>query len=163
MFDLYQEVTTLSGVLIAVGIVGTVVPVLPGPLLIASAVALWAFVAQSVVGWVTLAVVLGFLATGQVVKYLTAGRHMTASGVPRRSLVIAGLAAIPGFFIVPVVGLVLFFVAALYLAERARLGRGPGARRSTVRALQAVGLAILVELLASLLAAATWLVAVLTS
>ncbi|MFZ5872179.1 MAG: DUF456 domain-containing protein [Actinomycetota bacterium] len=160
MFDLGPELELLCGLAIALGIVGTVVPVLPGAVLIGGSVLVWALlVAQSAAGWVTLAVVVALLAAGQVVKYYTAGRHLTASGVPRRSLVLAGLAAIAGFFVVPVVGLVLFFVGALYLAERARLGPGPGARRSTVTALKAVGVAILVELTAALLAGTVWLVA----
>jgi hypothetical protein len=58
---------------------------------------------------------------------------------------------------------VLFFVVALYLAERVRLGAGPGARYSTVAALKAVGLAILVELAAALLSGLTWFVVVLTT
>ena len=163
MSGLAEDVTVVVGVAIALGVVGTVVPVLPGPLLIAGSVLVWALVVQTGLAWVTLAVVAALLATGQVVKYYTAGRRLTSSGVPRRSLVIAGLAAIVGFFVLPVVGLVLFFVGALYLAERVRLGPGPGARRSSVTAIQAVGLAILVELLAALLSAGAWVAAVLNS
>lgn len=157
-----DQLEVIVGLAILVGIVGTVVPVLPGGVLIGGAVLVWAaLVAQSTAGWVTLAVVLVLLGAGQVVKYYTAGRHMTSSGVPRRSLVVAGLAGIVGFFVVPVIGLVIFFVAALYLAERLRQGPGPGARRSSVAALQAVGLAIVVELAAALLSGVVWLVAAL--
>lgn len=157
-----EDLTLVCGLVILVGVVGTVVPVLPGGVLIAGAVLVWAAVVQTTAAWLTLAVVVVLLAAGQVVKYLTAGRHMIASGVPRRSLVLAGLAGIVGFFAIPLVGLVIFFVGALYLAERARVGPGP-ARRSTVVALKAVGLAILVELSAALLAAGTWLIVVLRS
>jgi uncharacterized protein YqgC (DUF456 family) len=150
------DITWICGLAIAVGVVGTVVPVLPGGLLIAGAVLVWALVVAEPVAWVTLVVVLVLLGLGQVVKYYTAGRHMTASGVPRRSLVVAGLVGIVGFFVVPVIGLVLGFVAGLYGAERVRVGRGPTARRSTATALKAVGLAILVELAAALLSAAAW-------
>jgi uncharacterized protein YqgC (DUF456 family) len=156
-----EDLTVICGVAILLGVVGTVVPVLPGGLLIAGAVLVWALVVQSAAGWAVLAVVLALLGLGQVVKYLTAGRHMTASGVPRRSLVTAGLTGIVGFFVIPVVGLVIGFVGGLFAAERVRLGPGPGARRSSVTALKAVGLAILVELAAALLSAATWLAAVL--
>lgn len=154
MSGLATDVTWICGLAIAVGVVGTVVPVLPGGLLIAGAVLLWALVVTEPLAWVTLVVVLVLLGVGQVVKYYTAGRHLSASGVPRRSLVVAGLAGIVGFFAVPVVGLVLGFVVGLYVAERVRVGRG--ARRSTVTALKAVGLAILVELAAALLSAAAW-------
>ena len=163
MSGLGEDLTVIAGVVIALGVIGTVVPVLPGALLILGAVLVWALVVQTPAAWIALAVVAALLGAGQVVKYYTAGRRLTSAGVPRRSLVIAGLAAIVGFFVVPVVGLVLFFVVALYLAERVRLGPGPGARRSSITALQAVGLAILVELLAALLSAAAWVVAVVNS
>jgi uncharacterized protein YqgC (DUF456 family) len=161
MEALLEDVTVICGLAIAVGVIGTVLPVLPGALLIGGAVAVWALVAQTTAGWLVLGAVLVLLAVGQVLKYLTAGRTMTSSGVPRRSLIIAGLAGIVGFFVIPVVGLAIGFVGALYLAERARLGAGPGSRRSTVVALKAVGIAIAVELTSALLAAVTWLLAVL--
>lgn len=156
-----EDLTVLVGVAILVGIVGTVVPVLPGSLLVGASVLVWALVVQTGAAWAAFAVVVALLTVGQVAKYYTAGRRMTSSGVPRRSLVLAGLAAIVGFFVVPVVGLVIFFVGGLYLAERARLGPGPGARRSSVTALQAVGIAILVELSAAMLSGLVWLVTVL--
>jgi uncharacterized protein YqgC (DUF456 family) len=161
MEALVEDITLVCGLAIALGVVGTVLPVLPGPLLIGGAVAIWAVVAQTAAAWWVLAAVVLLLAAGQVLKYLTAGRSMTASGVPRRSLVVAGLLGIVGFFVLPVVGLPVGFVGGLYLAERARVGPGPGSRRSTTVALKAVGIAILVELTSALLAAGTWFVAVL--
>ena len=53
-----------------------------------------------------------------------------------------------------------YFVAGIYLVERVRLGNHRSAWPSTVHALKAVGLAILIELFAGLLIATTWLVAV---
>jgi hypothetical protein len=60
-----------------------------------------------------------------------------------------------GFFVVPVVGLVLGFVLGIWLAERARLGAGR-AWPSTKQALTAVGLSVLVELAAGLGIAVVW-------
>ena len=162
MSGLTDQLEVLCGLAILLGILGTVLPVLPGALLIGGSVLVWALlVAQDAAGWVTFALVVALLVAGQVVKYYTAGRHMTASGVPGRTLMVAGVAGIVGFFVVPVIGLVLFFVLALYLAERYRMGTAQGARRSTVTALKAVGLSILVELAAALGAGAVWLTAVL--
>jgi uncharacterized protein len=61
-----------------------------------------------------------------------------------------------GFFVVPVVGLLIGFVLGVYLAELQRVGRrlaGP----TTRSALRAVGVSILIELGAGMLAALTWL------
>lgn len=157
-----EDITLIAGVAIGLGIIGTCVPVIPGPLLIAVAVGLWAVVVGTTPAWVVLAVVVLLLAAGQLLKYLTAGRTLVSSGVPRSSLVLAGLAGLVGFFVIPVLGLVIGFVGGLYLAERRRLGPGAGAQRSTRVALKAVGLGILVELASALLAAGTWLVSVLT-
>ncbi len=158
---LVEDITVLTGLAIALGVVGTILPVLPGALLIGGAVGVWAVIAQAPAAWWVLGAVTLLLAVGQVLKYLTAGRTMTTSGVPRRSLVVAGLLGIVGFFVIPLAGLPVGFVGGLYLAERARLGAGEGSRRSTAVALKAVGIAVLVELTSALLAAATWLVAVL--
>ncbi len=100
------------------------------------------------------------IAGGAVLKYLTAGRVMVRSEVPNSSLLVGGLVAIPGFFLVPVVGLVLGFVVGLAAMEYRRLGDWRAARSSSLTALGAVGLGILVELGAALVAAAVWGVAV---
>jgi len=61
-----------------------------------------------------------------------------------------------------VVGLFLGFPAGVYLTERHRLGPHHHAWESTRHALKALGLSILIELTAALLAAGLWLAVVLT-
>lgn len=156
-----SAVTLACALAVAVGVAGTVVPVLPGALLVGAAVGTWAVFARTTAGWFVLAAVALVLLTGQVLKVLTAGRTMTASGVPRRSLAVAGLGGLGGFFALPVLGLPVGFVLGLLGAERLRLGAAAGAGASTVVALRAVGLAVLVEVTAALLAAGIWLAAVL--
>jgi hypothetical protein len=60
-----------------------------------------------------------------------------------------------GFFVIPVVGLVVGFVAGIYLSELARLGSA-AAWPATKAALRAVGLAVLIELAAGLVATAVF-------
>lgn len=145
-----------------VGLVGIVVPVLPGSALIGGAVGVWAFTHPSPGSWVVLAAVGVLLAVGWAGTYVLTGRRVSAAGVPRRSLVVAGLVGIVGFFVVPVVGLLLGFVLGLYAMEHLRLRDPVAARDSAWVALRATGLGMLVELGLGLLASATWLVAVLT-
>lgn len=147
------------GLAVLVGLVGIVLPVLPGSILILGAVLVWSVSVGTPTGWVVFAVVTVLLVTGGIVKYLVPGRGLRASGVPRRTLFLGGAAAVVGFFVVPVVGLVLGFVAGVYLAEVQRLGRDQ-AWPSTRAAVRAVGLAVLIELMAGLLAAGTWVVGV---
>lgn len=154
-------VEVLVGVGILVGLVGIVVPVLPGSLAIGGSVLLWALDRGTPGGWAVLAAVVVLLALGNLATYVITGRRVAASGVPRRTLVLAGLAGIVGFFVVPVLGLFLFFAGGLFLAEYARLRDVEAARGSAFLALRATALGLLVELSLAFAAAATWLVAVL--
>jgi uncharacterized protein YqgC (DUF456 family) len=151
------QTDALVGLVILVGLVGIVVPVLPGTILILGAVLLWAVAASSATGWLVFAVVTTFLVVGSVVKYAVPGRGLKATGVPNRTLLAGGLLGIVGFFVVPVVGLFLGFVLGVYLSELQRVGRDL-AWPSTMSALKAVGISMLIELAAGLLAAVTWLV-----
>ena len=78
----------LVGLAIAVGIVGVVVPVLPGALLVWAAIAVWAFAVGSATAWAVLAVVSVVIGGAQVVKLLVPGRQLRNAGVPRRTIVV---------------------------------------------------------------------------
>lgn len=144
-----------------VGLVGVVVPVLPGSLLIGTAVLVWAVARSSVGAWLVFTAVAVLLAAGSAGTYIIAGRRVSAAGVPQRSLVVAGLAGLVGFFVVPVVGLLVFFPLGLFAMEQLRLRDPVAARTSAWLALRATGLGMLVELGLALLASVTWLVAAL--
>jgi uncharacterized protein YqgC (DUF456 family) len=151
----------LVGVAILIGLLGVLVPALPGLLLVWGAVLVWALVERTATAWVVLAITSVLFAVSQVVKYLVPGRRMRAAGVPWSSLAAGGVLAIVGFFVIPVVGAVLGFVGGIYLAERLRLGDHQAAWPSTVHALKAAGLSVLIELGAGLLIGGAWLAAVL--
>nr|WP_255347183.1 DUF456 domain-containing protein [Cellulomonas sp. KRMCY2] len=138
-----------------------VVPVVPGSPLIAVAVLVWAISAQAGAAWAILAVVLLLLGTGWSMTYVVTGRRVSASGVPTRSLVVAGIAGIVGFFVIPVVGLLVFFPLGLFGMEYLRLRDVPRARASAWLAIKATALGMVIELGLALLASGTWLVAVL--
>jgi uncharacterized protein YqgC (DUF456 family) len=147
----------LVALVIAVGLVGVLVPMLPGSALVLGAILVWAAVVGEGGGWAVAAVATVLLAAGVVVKYLLPGRRLQRSGIPNRTLLIGAVLGVVGFFVVPVVGLPLGFVLGIYLAELERLGR-ERAWPATLEALKAVGLGILIELGFASLAAATWLV-----
>jgi len=143
---------------IALGLAGVVVPVLPGTLLVGAAVVVWALDTGGRTAWLVTAVALSLLLAGALLKYVLPGRRLRDSGIPGRTLWAGAALGVVGFFVVPVVGLVLGFVLGVYLAERARVGET--ARSSTLSALRAVGLSIAIELASGLLAAAAWVVGV---
>lgn len=146
-------------VLIAVGIAGIVVPVLPGSILVLGAILVWATEVGTGTAWTVFAVAATFLVLGAVVKYALPGRRLDAAGVPRSTLLFGALVGFVGFFVIPVVGLFVGFVVGVYAAERRRVG-GAAAWPATVHALKAVGLSLLVETVAAVLAALTWVVGV---
>lgn len=149
----------LVALAIAVGIVGIIVPVLPGTVLVLGAILVWALQVGSSTGWIVFSVATVLLAGGTVVKYLVPGRRLKSSGVPNRTLLVGALVGFIGFFVVPVVGLFIGFVLGVYVAERSRVGAAL-AWPSTKEALRAVGVSILIELVAALLAAVAWAVGV---
>ena len=149
----------LVGLAVAAGLVGILVPVLPGSVLVLAAILVWALEVSSPTGWAVLGVATLLLGLGAVVKYAVPGRHLQTQGIPRGTLVAGALLGVVGFFVVPVVGLVLGFVLGVYVAEVQRVGRGR-AWPSTRAALRAVGLSVLIELAAGLLAALTWVAGV---
>ena len=152
--------TFLVGVAIFVGIVGIVVPILPGAILSLAAILVWALEEQSPTGWIVLSAAVVLIGASQVVKYIVPERRLRESGVPRRSILIGVLLGIVGFFVIPVVGMFIGFPLGVYASERQRLGAHAHAWTSTKHALRATGLSILIELIGTSLAAAVWLAAV---
>jgi uncharacterized protein len=146
----------LVGVAIAVGLVGIVLPILPGTVVILAAIVVWAALEGGVIAWTTAVVAVSVLVAAQAVKYAVPGRRLRVQGVPASTLVVAAVAAVAGFFVIPIVGLVVGFVGGVLVAEAARLRDLDQAWRSTRTAVGAVGLSILIELAGGLLAAAVW-------
>ncbi|MDM7831938.1 DUF456 domain-containing protein [Cellulomonas edaphi] len=148
----------LVGLAVLAGLVGIVVQVLPGSLLVLAAVVGWGVLTGGGTGWTVAAVAALATLVAMVVKYLLAGRHLKRGGVPSTALLWGGVAGVVGFFLIPVVGLFVGFLAGTYLAEWVRLREPRGAWRATVVALQATGITIVVELAGALVATAAWLV-----
>jgi len=146
----------LVALAIAVGLVGIVVPLLPGTLLVLGAIAVWAVVENNLTGWVTLGVAAAVLAVSTLIKYLWPMRRMRAADVNTRSLVAGAVLGIIGFFVIPVLGLVIGFVLGIYLAELANRHDQRLAWTSTKHALKGVALSMFIELTGALLATAAW-------
>lgn len=150
------EGEVLVGVAILVGLVGVVVQVLPGNVLVLAAVLVWSWVTGGTTAWAVFGVAALAIGLAELGQWVLAGRHMRRAEVPWSTLVWGGLAGIVGFFVIPVVGLFVFFVAAVFVAEQLRRRDSRAAWRATLAALQATGITILVQLLGGLVAAGAW-------
>ena len=151
----------LVALAIAVGLVGILVPFLPGTLLVYAAIAVWAFVVRGTVAWVVLGVVTAVLGASLLVKYLWPVRRMRAADISGWTLAAGAVAGVIGFFVIPVVGLLVGFVAGVYLAELATCRDRRRAWASTVHAVKGAALSVGVELAGGLLATAAWVVGLL--
>lgn len=155
--DLQSSLTVVCGIAIVLGVLGVIVPVLPGLLLCWLGVLAWAIFTDAGWGrWLVLGIVTAVALTGTAAKYAFPGARLKQSGVPNLSLFLGGVLGIVGFFVVPVVGLPLGFVLGIFLAELMRQRQAGPAWRATRQALKAVGLAMLIELTAAMIIVVTW-------
>jgi uncharacterized protein YqgC (DUF456 family) len=157
-------VSLISAVAVVVGIVGVLIPMLPGLLLCWGGVMVWAlFGGAGVAGWVVGIAATVVLALGFAAKYLVPGRNLKRAGVSNLTLLLGGVGGIVGFFVIPVVGVVIGFVLGIFLVELARQQDGTRAWQSTKHALKAAGVSMLIELATALLIAAVWLLGLLAA
>jgi uncharacterized protein YqgC (DUF456 family) len=154
-------VELLVALAIAVGLVGILVPILPGSILILGGVLVWAVDVGGATAWAVFAVAAAILVVGGVVKYLVPNRRLKSIGVPSSTQWVGAAVGIVGFFVLPVVGLFVGFVLGVYAAERHRVG--DQAWPSTKGALRAVGLSIAIEMAAGLAATTVWVGGVLAT
>jgi uncharacterized protein YqgC (DUF456 family) len=153
--------TLLVAVVIAIGLIGILVPLIPGSILVCAAIGVWAFVESTPMAWVTFGVATAILAAALLVKYLWPMKRMRNADVGTWSLLAGGALGIVGFFVIPVVGLVIGFVVGIYLAELALRHDSRIAWASTVHAIKGVALSVGVELAGALLATVVWVAGVL--
>ncbi|MBZ5741203.1 DUF456 domain-containing protein [Nocardioides mangrovi] len=151
--------TLVAALLVAVGLVGILVPILPGSVLVVAGVLVWAWATGGATAWTVFAAATALVVAGAVVKYVVPGRRLQVAGIPATTQWAGVAVGVVGFFVVPVVGLFLGFVLGVWLAEAARLGARE-AWPSTLHSLRAVGLSILIELAAALVATLVWVAGV---
>ncbi|MFJ4682897.1 DUF456 domain-containing protein [Streptomyces sp. NPDC091377] len=151
----------LVGVVLLLGLCGVLVPGVPGSWLVWAAVLWWALKEPGPVAWGVLVGASLALLVAQVVRWALPPRRLAESGATPRTAVFAGVGAVLGFVLVPVVGAIPGFMAGIYLCERLRLG-GPGEARAALRqAMRSGGSSVLTEFFTCLLIVAAWLGAVL--
>jgi uncharacterized protein YqgC (DUF456 family) len=153
----------VPALLILVGMVGIVLPLLPGLLLVVAGVLVWALDTGTPLAWTVLAVSVVLWAAGFGLRYAVPERRLRAAGVRRSTLVLAVLLGLVGFFVVPVVGGALGFVLGVYLVELGHSHSSREARSATRSALGAVFTSMGIDLLAALAIATTWVAGVLLS
>ena len=141
----------------AVGLIGILLPVVPGTSLILGAGLVYGTMQGfGVAGRIAAALAAVLLAAGATAKYLLAQRSARARGAPTSSLAIGAAAGVVGFFILPVVGLPVGAAAGVLAAEFVRTRSWQAAGRSTTGVIAGIGLGTLVELAAGVAMVLCW-------
>ncbi len=151
----------LVGTAIAVGLLGIILPILPGAAIVLGAILAWALVEKTTTGWVVLGVAATVIVVTQVLKYVLPERHLRGQGVPWTSSAVGVVVGIVGFFVVPVIGLPLGYVVGVFVTETIRRRSLRLGWRATVAALKAVGISTVIEFAGALVAAYAWAAGVL--
>ena len=122
-----MTLTVVTALLIVVGLVGIVVPVVPGLLLTVLATLLWAYEHTSPQAWWVFGLAVLWYAAGVIAQYLIPGRRMRQQGIRTSTMLLAVALGIVGFFVIPVVGAIVGFVLGIFLVEYARVRQAPAA------------------------------------
>lgn len=142
----------------AAGLIGTIVPLIPGLPIVWGAALLYGLSAGfEGPGWPAMVLITLLAVGGMIAGVVLPHRQLSAGGAPRATVLTAVAGGVAGFFLIPVVGLPIGAVAAAYLAERARTGDGRAAWISTKNLVKGFGLGILVELAAGMAMVAVWI------
>ena len=96
-------------------------------------------------------------AAGLVAPFALPARNAKGSGASASSLVLAGVAAVIGFFIIPVIGFAALGIPAMYLGERLRNQPHDAAITATVSTIKGLGWAIAIQFTAGLAMIVFWL------
>lgn len=133
-------VTAVVGLLLAVGVTGTIIPILPGSILTVAALLAWAWLIGSTASWTAGLIGAALALIGMSASLVLTGRKMRAHRIPNGPVLVGVAVGVAGMFIVPVVGLFLGFALGLLLAEFARRRDLAAAWRSSLEAMKSMGL-----------------------
>lgn len=150
----------LVAVVMAVGMVGIFVPGLPGLSLIWAGGLAWAWLdGGGGTRWWVFTVITAFFALGQWASFILPASQ--TRNAPPRTLTVAALLGLAGFFLVPVVGGPIGFAAGVFLMNIVGGATTAAAYRMTVSTVRAFGWAVAAQTAAACAMAATWVVGLL--
>ncbi len=155
-----DEVATVLVLLaMLVGLVGTLVPILPGVALMWVAAVAYGFAVGFDVLAIVVLVAVTALTTGAIVVGVALPkRAATASGASTRSQLAAAIGAVIGFFVIPIVGLVVGALVGLGIGEYAEKRDWPAARASTIAVAKGFGVSTLLQFAIGFVILGVWIV-----
>jgi uncharacterized protein len=144
-------------VVMAIGLVGSVVPFIPGlPLIWIAAFGYGVAEGFDRAGVVAMIAITAVMIVGIAIKYALAHSSARKSGAPFTTIAFAAVLGFVGFFVIPVIGFIVGAVLGVLVAERRRLSDWGPAWRSTRAVIVAFGLGTLLEMGAGILMILCW-------
>ncbi|GAA2184574.1 DUF456 domain-containing protein [Brooklawnia cerclae] len=153
-------VTIVAGMLLLVGALGVIFPVLPGSILVIVGLLVWAIGIGGPVGWVVFGIGAACALAGMSASWLLTGKRLKERQIPNRTILVATVVGVIGAFVIPVVGLIIGFIAGLYACEWLRLRDAGAAWESSLVALKSTGIGMLIEFGCAGLAITVWVIGV---
>lgn len=149
----------IIAILMAIGIIGTVIPFVPGLALTWFAGGLWAYFDGGDSTRVKLFILMTiFTVTGYAAQFVLPAATATAFKAPPRTILFGALLGLIGFFIVPVIGAPIGFMTGVYASFLASTNDSTEAWKMAVRTAVAYGWGLLLQVFCGLLVALTWIV-----
>lgn len=149
----------LTALVMALGVAGTVLPVLPGlGLILLAAVGYGIAAGFGVLGWVIIVIMAVLAVAGTGAKYVQAGRRAAHSEPAGTTLMMGTVGGIVGFFAIPVVGFPIGGALGVLVAQYRRSGDWSRAWARTRSVLIGFGIGALIEVATGLLMVLVWLV-----
>ena len=154
------NIDVIVAIAMAVGLVGTVVPFLPGLPVIVVAAFVWVVADGADPGeWVVFGIVATIAVAGMIVGALLPARRASTAGASRWALVTGAVGAVIGAIVIPVVGAFIGWPVGVFLAEWLRTRRGGSAWASTRATIVGVLHGTAVQFGAGVAAVSVWAVA----
>lgn len=148
----------LTAAAMAVGLVGTVVPMIPGLVVMWAAALVYGLAAGfGPTGTLAFGVITVLLLGGTGLSYVVPHRAGVRGGVPRSSLQLGIAGAVVGFFVIPVIGLPIGAVLGVLAGEHHRLGDWSAAWRITRAVVVGFVKAAVFEVLTGVVILAVWI------
>jgi hypothetical protein len=155
--DVLLKALTLTVMLI--GLLGLVVPIMPGLVIIwVAALGYGLFAGFGTLGWVMFALITVLMIVGSVVDNILMGAKAHESGAPWWVVLVALLAGILGNFALPIIGGLLAALLALFLVEYIRRKNAKEALKSMKGMLIGCGWALVIRFIMGLFMIGFWLI-----
>jgi uncharacterized protein YqgC (DUF456 family) len=158
------NVDVAVGVLMVIGLVGTVLPFVPGLPLIVAAALVWLLAGRTDPGqWFVFAIVAAVAVGASIASSVIPARRASKAGASGWVLALGAVGLLIGAIVIPVVGALVGWPLGIFVGEWLRTGDGSIAWKTTRETIVGLGISTAIQLVAAVICVGVWGVAAVTS